>query len=174
MGLLSFELDSRAVGVGPGYLTERRCAWTPVLGGACLSGSCSTKRQTAGMYEPCDHEQGALQNKTDGPPRGWLVPRRPKKYQGWSDPPPPDFFIVFLNSPHRETPKNVIKKNREKIGFGFFCKTFFGRFLWSIYLGLVGSLEVNQIYVGCRVIGHPKGCVVFFKGRRGKKKKRRK
>jgi hypothetical protein len=47
------------------------------------------------------------------------------------------FFIVPLNSPHRETPKNVIKKNREKIGFGFFvdffenfptrffCKTFF-------------------------------------------------
>jgi ubiquitin C-terminal hydrolase len=50
------------------------------------------------------------------------------------------FFIVFLNSPHRETPKNVIKQNREKIGLGFFvdcfvktfrhdtrffCKTFF-------------------------------------------------
>jgi hypothetical protein len=35
-----------------------------------------------------------------------------------------DFFIVFLNSPHRETPKNVIKKNREKIGFGFFCRLF--------------------------------------------------
>jgi hypothetical protein len=32
------------------------------------------------------------------------------------------FFIVFLNSPHRETPKNVIKKNQEKIGFGFFCR----------------------------------------------------
>jgi hypothetical protein len=24
------------------------------------------------------------------------------------------FFIVFLNSPHRETPKNVIKKNKKK------------------------------------------------------------
>jgi hypothetical protein len=36
-----------------------------------------------------------------------------------------DFFIVFLNSPHRETPKNVMKTNREKIGFGFF---------WSIFL----------------------------------------
>jgi hypothetical protein len=35
-----------------------------------------------------------------------------------------DFFIVFLNSPHRETPKNVIKQNREKIGFGFFCRFF--------------------------------------------------
>jgi hypothetical protein len=26
---------------------------------------------------------------------------------------------MFLNSPHRETPKNVIKKFREKVGFGF-------------------------------------------------------
>jgi hypothetical protein len=38
------------------------------------------------------------------------------------------FLIVSLNSPHRETPKNVIKQNREKIGFGllvdFFVKTF--------------------------------------------------
>jgi hypothetical protein len=55
----------------------------------------------------------------DGPLRGWLVPRRPKKYQGWSDF-CVRFFIVFLNSPHRETPKNVINKNREKVGFGFF------------------------------------------------------
>jgi hypothetical protein len=35
-----------------------------------------------------------------------------------------DFFrslVVFLNSPHRETPKNVgSKKNRGKCGFGFF------------------------------------------------------
>jgi hypothetical protein len=50
---------------------------------------------------------------------GWLVPRRPKKYQGWSGF-CVSFFIVFLNSPHRETPKNVIKNNYEKIGFGFF------------------------------------------------------
>jgi hypothetical protein len=38
-------------------------------------------------------------------------------------------FIVFLNSPHRETPKNVIEKNREEVGLGFFrrsyCKMFF-------------------------------------------------
>jgi hypothetical protein len=26
--------------------------------------------------------QGALKKKSDGPLRGWLVPRRPKKYQG--------------------------------------------------------------------------------------------
>jgi hypothetical protein len=41
---------------------------------------------------------------------------------------PPDLFIAFLNCPQRETPKNVIKGNREKIGFGFivdfFVKTF--------------------------------------------------
>jgi hypothetical protein len=67
--------------------------------------------------------QGALKTKSDGPLRGWLVPRRPKKYQGWSDF-FPRFFIVFLNSPHRETPKNMIKQNREKIGLGFFCRFF--------------------------------------------------
>jgi hypothetical protein len=35
---------------------------------------------------------------------------------------PPDIFIVFSYS--RETPKNVIKLNREKIGFGFFVDFF--------------------------------------------------
>jgi hypothetical protein len=34
------------------------------------------------------------------------------------------FLIVFLNSPHRETPKNVIKQNRETIGFGFLVDFF--------------------------------------------------
>jgi hypothetical protein len=34
------------------------------------------------------------------------------------------FFIVFLNSPYRETPKNVIKKIREKVGFGPLVETF--------------------------------------------------
>jgi hypothetical protein len=53
------------------------------------------------------------------------VGQRPKKDQGQIY-----FFdiyfiaIVFLNSPHRETPKNVIKKNREKIGFGFLVEFF--------------------------------------------------
>jgi hypothetical protein len=36
----------------------------------------------------------------------------------------PIFFVVFLKSPHRETPKNVIKKNREKVGFGFLVEFF--------------------------------------------------
>jgi hypothetical protein len=51
------------------------------------------------------------------------------------------FLIVLLGSPHRETPKNVMKKIEKKIGFGFFvdffvksfdtifCKTFFVVFL---------------------------------------------
>jgi hypothetical protein len=61
----------------------------------------------------------------------------------------PDFFryfyrTFFLYPPRRETPKNVIKQNREKIGFGFlvdlfcknvstrfFCETFFVVFLNS-------------------------------------------
>jgi hypothetical protein len=29
------------------------------------------------------------------------------------------FLIVFLTSPQREMPKNMIEKNRETIGFGF-------------------------------------------------------
>jgi hypothetical protein len=48
---------------------------------------------------------------------------------------------VFLNSPHRETPKNLIKQIREKIGFGFlvefFVKTFrhefFVKRFWSAF-----------------------------------------
>jgi hypothetical protein len=34
------------------------------------------------------------------------------------------FLSFFFNSPHRETPKNVIKTNREEVGFGFglFCR----------------------------------------------------
>jgi hypothetical protein len=32
---------------------------------------------------------------------------------------------VFFKSPHRETPKNVIKQNREKVGFGFLVEFFF-------------------------------------------------
>ena len=72
-------------------------------------------------------ETRGTQKKSDGPLRGWLVPRRPKKYQGWSDF-FSRFFIVFLNSPHRETPKNVIKENREKIGLGFFCRFFCKKF----------------------------------------------
>jgi hypothetical protein len=44
------------------------------------------------------------------------------------------FFMVFLNSPYRETPKNVLKKKVKK----------------QINGGLVGSSKVNQIYVKVR------------------------
>jgi hypothetical protein len=62
--------------------------------------------------------QGALKKTNDGPLRGWLVPQRPKKYQGWSDVCSRFFLIVFSNSPHRETPKNVLKKKVKKKYFG--------------------------------------------------------
>jgi hypothetical protein len=42
-----------------------------------------------------------------------------------------NFLIAFLNSPHRETPKNVIKTNREKVDLDFlsiFCKNFSTQF----------------------------------------------
>jgi hypothetical protein len=83
------------------------------------------------------------QKKIDGPWGGWLVPRRPKKYQGWS------FFFVrfFYRVFELPSPRNAQKRdkrNREKMGFGFFvdffaktfrhdffCKTFFVVFLDS-------------------------------------------
>jgi hypothetical protein len=34
------------------------------------------------------------------------------------------FFIVFLNSPHQETPKNVMKTKSKEIGFGFLVELF--------------------------------------------------
>jgi hypothetical protein len=48
------------------------------------------------------------------------------------------FFIVFLKSPHRETPKNVIKTKSRKHRFWifgrFFCKTFSTRsFLQNVF-----------------------------------------
>jgi len=75
---------------------------------------------------------------------GWLVgSSEAKKVPGlvrffWGD-----FLIVFLNSPHRETPKNVIKKIEKKLVWDFvvdffekvfdtvFWKTFFVVFLNS-------------------------------------------
>jgi hypothetical protein len=81
--------------------------------------------------------------KKVGDPRGGWVGQSTKKDWGqiyFFD----IFLIVFLNSPHQETPKNVIKKIREKVIFGFlveflaktfrhdfFCKTFFVVFLNS-------------------------------------------
>jgi hypothetical protein len=78
-------------------------------------------------------ESRGTQKKSDGPLRGWLVPWRPKKFQGWSDF-FQVFFSVFLNSPHQETPKNVIQQNREKIGLGFFVDFFVKTFRHDFFL----------------------------------------
>jgi hypothetical protein len=43
-----------------------------------------------------------------------------------------DFFIVFLNSPHRETPKNVIKKIEKKSVLDFFV-VFFEKLFDTIF-----------------------------------------
>jgi hypothetical protein len=54
------------------------------------------------------------------------------------------FFMVFLNSPHRETPKNVIKNNQENIGFGFLVECFVKTFdFWSKKSRLVGGWVWN-------------------------------
>jgi hypothetical protein len=82
---------------------------------------------------PCNLHPRGTPKKNDGPPRGWLVPRRPKNYQGWSDF-FPDFFIAFFfYSPHWETPKNVMKTNREIIGFGFFVDFFVKSFPHDLF-----------------------------------------
>jgi hypothetical protein len=53
------------------------------------------------------------------------------------------FLIVFLNSPHRETPKNVINKNREKIGFGFLVELFGKGFRHGLFVKLFLWLPRN-------------------------------
>jgi hypothetical protein len=42
-------------------------------------------------------------------------------------------FMVFLISPHRETPKNVIKENREKVGLGFSKRFFLQNVFFSVF-----------------------------------------
>jgi hypothetical protein len=85
--------------------------------------------------------KGPLKQNNRGPP-WWVGGSNAKKGPGsdffWEI-----FYRVFL-LPHQETPKNVIKKEQEKNGFGFlvdffvktyqhdfFCKTFFVVFLNS-------------------------------------------
>jgi hypothetical protein len=63
------------------------------------------------------------QKKNIGDPRGGLVGRSTKKDKGgiyFFD----IFVIVFLNSPHRETPKNVIKIFSRKSRFWIFGRIF--------------------------------------------------
>jgi hypothetical protein len=83
----------------------------------------------------------------------WLVPRGQKRtrlvpglvrYF-------PIFFLVFFNSPHRETPKNVIKNPRVKAGFGIICQFCCKNFRHDLSKRfLVGSSKANQIYVKVR------------------------
>jgi hypothetical protein len=54
---------------------------------------------------------------------------------------PKPIFSRFLNSPHRETPKNVIKRNPEKVGFGLLVEIFVksvrhGLFCQNIFRGV--------------------------------------
>jgi hypothetical protein len=52
----------------------------------------------------------ARQKKKTGDPRGWWVGQSTKKDWGLRFIFFDIFLIVFLNSPHRETPKNVLKQ----------------------------------------------------------------
>jgi hypothetical protein len=90
-----------------------------------------TRASASGLRSPFEAGGGVRecardrQNKKVGDPRGgWVRIRKRTRVTFFLN----IFFIVFFNSPHRETPKNVIKKNREKVGFGFlvefFVKTF--------------------------------------------------
>jgi hypothetical protein len=45
-----------------------------------------------------------------------------------------DFFIVFLNSPHRETPKNVIKKIEKQSVWDFFVDFFVKTFRHDFFV----------------------------------------
>jgi hypothetical protein len=51
------------------------------------------------------------QKKSGGPLRGWLVPPRPKKYQGWSDFVSRFFYRVF----ELPSPRNAQKRDKNKI-----------------------------------------------------------
>jgi hypothetical protein len=75
--------------------------------------------------------QGAGKKKVVGDPHGGWVGQSTKKDWGqiyFFD----IFLIVFLSFPHRETPKNVIKKQSRKSRFWIFgrifCKNFSTRF----------------------------------------------
>jgi hypothetical protein len=43
------------------------------------------------------------------------------------------FLIVFLTSPHRETPKNAIKKISRKVGFGLLVECFVKSFRQGVF-----------------------------------------
>jgi hypothetical protein len=79
------------------------------LGGAlrCLADS-----ESPSQIEIKQIDQGAGKKKTRGPP-WWVGGSEYEKGLG-SNLFFSIFFIVFLNSPHRETPKNVIKQEKSR------------------------------------------------------------
>jgi hypothetical protein len=82
-----------------------------------------TAQEAALAYGREARQQGAAKQTEIGDPRGGSEAKKG---------PGPDFleifFVVFLNSPHGETPKNAIPKKSRKNGFesfvDFFVKTF--------------------------------------------------
>jgi hypothetical protein len=85
----------------------------------CLAASTYPRTAPRSSLSGLAKGQGALKKKvTDPYVVGWFLGGQ--KSTRASPIFPRDFYIVFLNSPHRETPKNVIKIVLKKIGFGFF------------------------------------------------------
>jgi hypothetical protein len=81
------------------------------------------------------NNQGAGKKKSRGPP-WWVGGSEYEKGQG-SDLFFDIFLIVFLNSPHRETPKNVMKQISRKSRFWIFCRIFCKSFSTRFFLQIV-------------------------------------
>ena len=74
--------------------------------------------------EGCRPVKGHSKKKSDGPWGGWLVPRRPKKYQGWSDFFSRFFYRVFeLPSPRNAQKRAKKKSEKKKWGVGWFLES---------------------------------------------------
>jgi hypothetical protein len=71
---------------------------------------------------------------------GWVRVRKRDGVRFFGD----MLFFVFLNSPHRETPKNVIKKIEKKIGFGFFVDFFVKTFRHDVFFKTVVLVFLNS------------------------------
>jgi hypothetical protein len=144
--LLCPQLSKRTCGAPTSAKSARRAAQAaqprPVLHLhlQCTVGGGRAPPRTVGC------KRGPKKEIEIGDPRGGLVGLSTKKDQGQIYF-PDIFLIVFLNSPHRETPKKVQKREKKKSRksrfwiFGrtfcknfstrFFCKTFFVVFLNS-------------------------------------------
>jgi hypothetical protein len=80
---------------------------------------------------------------------------------------PQDLCVVVLNSTHRETPKNVIKRNREN-RFGIFC-----RFFWVKKLKAFRHDLFVKRFLWCFLNSHrketPKNAIKQKKSRKNNK-----